>query len=186
MQDGGTGGGGRGKWNYQPLLSLMSSVMIVLLKFFPLVPSGKPLFDKVGDWHFDKREFDPIPLPRNLSYPAKNVHFDLGRELIRWAVARLMNLHHQSLSDPGSQRLCPSVRFRRRPEATPRAPQVDQRGHRHDAVLGPVPRDTGGQRRPGLRRGGPRAAGGLSGTAADGEAVLGGHSVPAGRSGLIS
>ncbi|GAX76986.1 hypothetical protein CEUSTIGMA_g4433.t1 [Chlamydomonas eustigma] len=45
--------------------------------------SGKVLMDKVGSWHFDKREHDPKPIPRGMRYPAVNVNFDLGRELVR-------------------------------------------------------------------------------------------------------
>ena len=53
----------------------------------PPLPSparaGKVLFDTVGDWHFDKRDHDPTPVPRGLKQPASTVHFPLGRELIR-------------------------------------------------------------------------------------------------------
>ena len=45
--------------------------------------AGKVLFDTVGDWHFDKRDHDPTPVPRGLKQPASTVHFPLGRELIR-------------------------------------------------------------------------------------------------------
>lgn len=37
----------------------------------------------MGDWHFNKRDFDPTPIPRNISEPADTVDFALARHLIR-------------------------------------------------------------------------------------------------------
>ena len=35
--------------------------------------SGKPMFGKIGEWHFDKRTYAYDVLPKNMSYPPAGV-----------------------------------------------------------------------------------------------------------------
>ena len=51
--------------------------------FHILLLTGKVLYDKVGDWHFDKRQYDPTPVPRDMKQPAATVNFPLAREFVR-------------------------------------------------------------------------------------------------------
>lgn len=44
--------------------------------------TGKVLMDKVGDWHFDKRDYSGYPIPRGLRGPPDHIDFDLGHQLI--------------------------------------------------------------------------------------------------------
>ena len=44
------------------------------------------LYDKVGDWHFDKRQYDPTPVPRDMKQPAATVNFPLAREFVRCVI----------------------------------------------------------------------------------------------------
>ena len=50
---------------------------------FHIILTGKVLYDKVGDWHFDKRQYDPTPVPRDMKQPAATVNFPLAREFVR-------------------------------------------------------------------------------------------------------
>uniref|UniRef100_A0A7R9V6U3 Hydroxyproline O-arabinosyltransferase-like domain-containing protein n=1 Tax=Chlamydomonas euryale TaxID=1486919 RepID=A0A7R9V6U3_9CHLO len=45
--------------------------------------TGEALLSKVGDWHFDKRAYDPTPIPRGMVEPPDTVDFHLARVMVR-------------------------------------------------------------------------------------------------------